>query len=156
MISALQRFWSRVDKSGDCWMWTGSLTEKGYGAFTAEIDGHKFWRAHRFAWFLNNGPILWDQQVLHTCDQRACVNPDHLFLGTNAENMADKVAKGRHKPGEQHHNAKLTDEKVKYILSSPKNAMELSKELGVHNSQIYRIRKGERWSHVTSGPRSRT
>ena len=90
--SIADAFWGRVDKSAECWPWTGPTTEKGYGRFSL---GHRTWRAHRLAYELTHGPFPPDLFVLHRCDNPPCVRPDHLFLGDHAANMADAVAKGR-------------------------------------------------------------
>jgi hypothetical protein len=87
------RFWSKVDKSGECWVWTAkALCENGYGRFYV---GKKPLRAHRYSWELANGPITDGLFVCHRCDNPPCVNPAHLFLGTHQDNMQDMVAKGR-------------------------------------------------------------
>jgi len=91
------RFWSKVDKSGDCWPWKAGRSNWGYGAFTAtrrEQVG-----AHRVSFELENGPIPSGLQVLHRCDNPPCVNPAHLFLGTAADNMHDRWRKGRYATG---------------------------------------------------------
>ncbi len=89
-----QRFWSKVDvQSGDCWNWTGALSSSnGYAAFW---DGERQVVAHRFSWELRNGPIPDGLCVLHRCDNRRCVNPNHLFLGTKSDNTRDMLSKGR-------------------------------------------------------------
>ena len=85
------RFWGRVDRSGECWLWTAGKSG-GYG-----VVGHNSQKAHRVAWELTIGPIPQGMQVLHRCDNPPCVNPEHLFLGTNHDNMLDRQAKGRTK-----------------------------------------------------------
>ena len=92
-----QRFWKFVDKTGDCWLWTGSINPNGYGTFTFQ---GKTIGAHIFSRILHSGPIPAGCNVLHRCDIRKCVRPDHLFAGTQQENIHDCIAKGRHRPGQ--------------------------------------------------------
>src|ERR1700675_1831480 len=87
-----ERFWGNVDKSGECWLWTGARSKSGYGQL--RVDG-KSQYAHRLAWRLATGTDPGDAHVLHRCDQPACVRHEHHFLGAPADNAADKVSKGR-------------------------------------------------------------
>jgi len=91
----IRRFWDRVDKAGDCWLWRGLIDRNGYGRIG---DNYRVALAHRFAYEAAIGPIPAGLDVLHSCDNPPCVNPAHLRVGTHAENMADMVRRGRANP----------------------------------------------------------
>ncbi len=91
--SFAERFWSAVAKSDGCWLWTKSLDSQGYGQIFS--IPRRLHRAHRVSWLMHRGPIPDGLFVCHTCDVRNCVNPDHLWLGTNDDNMRDASVKGR-------------------------------------------------------------
>lgn len=143
-----ERFWSLVDQRGSCWLWTGAMNAKGYGVFDARLNGQKFWRAHRYAWALENGKIPDDMFVCHECDNRWCVNPAHLFLGTVQDNHRDAMSKGRHTHGEMTGSSKLTEDQVREIRSAHGTDAELAELYGVHPTQILGIRNGSKWRHL--------
>ena len=85
-------FWSHVEKNDGCWIWKGSKSPRGYGYFNLKKQG---WRAHRISWVLHHGPIETGKIICHHCDNPSCVRPDHLFCGTDKDNLSDAARKGR-------------------------------------------------------------
>lgn len=155
------RFWERVDRSGDCWIWTASLKTTGYGKFSVGLraDGtERSVAAHRVAYALGHGVDPDGLDVCHRCDNPLCVRPDHLFLGTAADNMADCSAKGRvyhpfghpGRRGETSPLAKLTNEKVEEIrllLNTGMYQRDIAAKFGVAQTTISMIRRGKTWAH---------
>lgn len=144
------KFWGKVDKTGDCWNWTASLNTRGYGQFRLP-NTRKNSLAHRFSFELANGPIREGMMVCHSCDNRKCVNPAHLFEGTAKDNMADMDAKGRrvvalHK-GEANPNARMDELSVALLkqLKSTFDIKSLEKIFGIKKTQIYRILNNSQW-----------
>ena len=137
------RFWIKVatTESKDCWEWLAGKYATGYGAFWFNA---KMKRAHRIAWELEHGPIPAGMSVLHSCDNRACVNPLHLWLGTYADNSIDMYGKGR-RP------VKLTWDDVCMIRASSHTQAVLASMLGVHQSLISKIIRNKLWKHDYEG-----
>lgn len=144
-----EEFWNSVDTSTTCWEWQRSVDTGGYG--------HLNWRgrmsrAHRVAYELANNVTLIRSNrnvvVMHTCDNRRCCNPDHLHLGTHADNMGDMASKGRRKDinsGARNGRAKLTPEQVAAIREDKRGKRTIAPEYGVSPAQVQRIRKGQQW-----------
>lgn len=133
---------TEADPETGCWNWTGSLVD-GYAHLT---ENRKGVYAHRRMWSLAYGPIPQGLWVLHRCDNPRCINPDHLFLGTNNDNVQDMVRKGRnHNAGQPR---KLNAEQVKEIRESTKMCSELANQFGVSESNIRWIRKRGTWKWV--------
>ena len=146
-MTSADRFWAKAFKSIDeCWYWTGSVKGKGYGQFWYE---GRSTRAHRVAWLLTHGKIPKGKHVLHTCDNRQCVNPAHLYLGTNKDNCRDKALRGWH--GSQ----KLTDDQVREVRQTKRYARGLAQKLGVSSKTISVIRNGKSRSRVPPTTRLR-
>lgn len=146
-VSVLERrFWSRVDKTGLCWIWRGAKFNHGYGKV---VRGGKFRLAHRVAYELERGPIPDGLFACHRCDVRICVNPEHMFLGTPQDNMTDMVKKGRsgRLPGQLNGRAKLTPEQVAEIRRRHRHGLgsALAREYGVAPTQLREIVHGESW-----------
>lgn len=143
----LERFESKFRVTPGCWIWTGGVFNSGYGQFKALGQG---WRAHRYSYTQYIGPIADDLCVCHRCDVPLCVNPDHLFLGTNQENTADRVAKGRtnRSLGEQNKVAKLTKEDVWAIRAAQGSHSEVAKLFGICSSNVCLIKSRKSWAHL--------
>ncbi len=150
----IERFWSQVDRTASptgCWLWIGlTRGNMGYGRISI---AHKFHAVHRFSWELHNGkPVPEGVLVCHRCDVPACVNPDHLFLGTVNDNVADRVTKGRTNHGEEHPNARLTDSdivEIRQLYSSRAlTQVELAARFHVSSVAISCIVRRKTWKHV--------
>lgn len=142
-----QRFWEKVDKSGKCWLWKAS-TNGGYGQF--RYNG-KIVRAHRFSYAQKFGICPDDLFVCHTCDNPLCVNPDHLFLGTDAVNKADMRSKNRHVFGERHPNRVLTKEVVIAIRHDAEIGIPqrvIANKFNTQRSQVSLIVNRKRWASI--------
>jgi hypothetical protein len=159
----IARFWTKVDKAGPipphcpelgpCWGWTASKShDGGYGKF--RFNGRKV-AAHRFAWEIERGPIpdgdgYHGTCVLHRCDNKSCVRPSHLVLGTQHDNIIDMAAKGRRRPtnGEANPRAKLTQRDVLAIRAARAEGttiVRLARQFGVSHQLISRITNGGVW-----------
>lgn len=146
-----RRFWPKVTRSAGCWLWRGMIGTNGYGRLRNGRDEPVLY-AHRVSYELNIGPIPNGMNVCHRCDNPPCVRPDHLFLGSDADNMADKVAKGRQERGAQHHAAKLTESDVVEIrrLYRPRIGVSaLAERFGVSRRTIHDVATGRKWAHIT-------
>lgn len=138
------------NKSG-CWNWTGDLDSYGYGRICIN---YKSIKAHRLSWKIFRHEINQKQWVLHKCDNRKCVNPDHLFLGDSKINTIDMVIKNRQAKGEKISNSKLTEQDVIYIRKQYKfrtkgrDQIALAKLFGVNRRNIEAILKNKIWKHI--------
>jgi DNA-binding CsgD family transcriptional regulator len=157
------RFWSKVKKTEGCWIWLGG-TSKGYGRFA--LTRRKTVRAHRFSFEMANGLLAPGMCALHKCDNPGCVRPDHLFAGSDADNVADRDAKGRTAVGDRsgartrpdarprgsgHARARLTEAQVTLIKSRLREGAtqrELAREFGVAEPTVSHIVAGRTWRQV--------
>lgn len=134
-----------------CWLWTGAVVSGGYGSFTRTPK--VYLAAHRASWELHYGRVPDGLCVLHRCDNRACVNPSHLFLGDYAANARDRMLKGRNgdtgaEPGEANHQAKLTLDQVAVIRMAREvygGTALLARVFGVSSATISGIRRNQKW-----------
>lgn len=154
--TAPARFWAKVDKSAGpdgCWLWTGALDHRGYGKFSTARS--KPTTASRVAYKLHYGVDPSGQFVCHQCDNRTCVNPAHLFLGTHADNMKDMREKGRspRKSNVGTHNPRaiLDEGKVREIRrrhAAGETPLALSIEYGINRESVYAVLSGRNWASV--------
>lgn len=150
----VDRFWEKVRKTDGCWEWTAARLPTGYGVFG--VEGNDIRAAHRVSWLIHYGEVPEGMLVCHHCDNRGCVNPTHLFLGTDADNMHDMIAKGRARPtgpkGVANASAKLTEEDVVTIrnryASRQVYQYQLAAEYGVSQPVIGSVVLRKTWKHV--------
>lgn len=155
--TAEERFWAKVEKGDGCWLWSGSRLPEGYGCFwdgtyrSTTPHRPRIVRAHRWLYAHLHGPIGAGMEVCHSCDNTSCVNPEHLFLGTHAENMRDMVRKGRaDNRGDRNGRAKLSAEDIATIRRESTGrwgeGMEFARRFGVTSATISKVIRGDTWS----------
>lgn len=151
----------KVGAPDECWNWTAHVPPKGYGQMAMDANGYRE-TSHRAAYIYHRGDIPTGIQVLHSCDNKKCVNPNHLHLGTRIDNAREAVERGLYvrgsewkslhsaslPKGENHKRAKLTADKVRRIRASSKSGVALAREFGMAPTNISRIRRGLAWTHV--------
>ena len=151
----VERFWSKVDKNGSngCWIWKAGDNGDGYGKFYIHVEsGYPQRYAHHVSWVLAYGDIPDGLWVLHKCDTPACIRPEHLFLGTQTDNMQDAAQKGRVKGGKRGEGAgsnKLKEYEVLEIREMMKNGVpqnEIARRYSVSPTTILYIKCGRLWS----------
>lgn len=143
------RFFSKFipEPNSGCWLWEAGVNACGYGTIRVE---RRSTLAHRLSWEIHKGVIPEGFNVLHQCDVRCCVNPEHLFLGTQTVNIHDMEAKGRsyHPSGEKHGRAKVTEDDVRTIRADCRPARILAKIYGIAHVNILAIKNRKTWGHV--------
>jgi len=149
------RFRKNIQWTPTCWIWTGNRLVTGYGQFrlTPHLKTHKV-LAHRMSWEIHNGPIPVGMFICHKCNNPPCVNPDHLYAGTQKDNMQDRIVSGRYgsqPKGSNHHATSLTEADIPVIRKRRANgerAMDIAADFHVAPSVVSGICRGVRWKHV--------
>lgn len=128
----------KVHKKSGCWIWLKNISTTGYGRMNFNYINY---RSHRLSYLIYVGEIPEEMVICHTCDNKKCVNPNHLFLGTILDNVADRVKKNRTSQNENHYKCKLSNKQVIKIRKMKGSARELAEKFKVNTSTIYNIRK---------------
>jgi hypothetical protein len=138
-----ERFWmfTDVQSLGECWDFCGGTNNAGYGMFAGRT-------AHTYSYILKNGPISEGQIVRHKCDNKLCVNPEHLLIGTLKDNVRDSMERGLHVVGEKHFNARLTADLVRQIRAATGTLSSIAVRFGIKKPHAHRIRNRKAWAHV--------
>lgn len=149
------RLYKGVDASDPdaCWLFPSSVDDQGYGWFS--LPAAKTKKSHRAAAWLAGDDIT-GKVVMHLCDTPSCINPEHLYTGTHAENEADKDAKGRRRVGEDNPHAKITSAEVReivYLVQDGQDRRTVASQFNVSTSLVYAIMAGRVWRHITKFPR---
>lgn len=149
------RLLASVERRGECWEWQRTVNKHGYGVLKVRMHddvpgdgGRKLRTAHRTSFECFVGPITDELFVCHTCDNRRCIRPSHLFAGTCQDNKLDSVRKRRHVYGARHHKTKLTEAQVREIRASSDTQACIAKKFGIRQSTVSSIRRNEIWKHV--------
>ena len=145
-----ERFWSKVSQPNDkgCMNWLGGCWKSGYGCF--QFNKIRY-RAHRFSYTITKGVIPDGKIILHSCDNRKCVNPEHLSTGTSKENSTDMVNKNRQAKGIKNGTSILTEDdvrEIKILIGFGYSNRELGKIYNIAHSSIYFIRNNLQWTHI--------
>lgn len=154
-LSLEERFWPKVDKRGECWLWTGAVTN-GYGVMSLKF-GRGFTQigAHRISYYLEHGSIPLGMDILHKCDTPLCVRPSHLFAGDATANALDAMSKNRLKfpVGIANGRSKLTPHQIRIIRrlvhSRESSTKEIARRFGIHSATVRQICKRETWKQVS-------
>lgn len=144
-----KKFWAKVQKTETCWLWTGTVNNKGYGE--TRYEG-RFALSHRVSFIIHKGPIPEGMVVRHRCDNPPCLNPKHLELGTIAENTKDKIMKQRQAQGTTQGHAKFTEQtlrEAKRLRSDGWTYLELERHFNISRQTISKAVRGETWRHVS-------
>ena len=146
-----ERFWEKVNRTNSCWLWIGQNSNT-YGRLETHVPVRRIYLAHRLSWTIHFGEIPKNLHVLHRCDNTICVNPKHLFLGTQRDNNADKIDKGRNAKGNKFPHAKLNPIAVRRIrkayATGKVTQTALATKYGVAISQINGVVNGKTWRHI--------
>lgn len=144
------RFWTKVNKTDLCWEWLGRDDGKGYGRIHLRGCSHRAVPAHRLSWELANGPIPAGMCIIHKCDNPRCVRPDHLLIGTLAQNNNDRTAKGRQAKGEGAAGAKLNELQVRILrrLYRKVGCKFAAQVFGIGAANAWKVMSGRAWKHV--------